>query len=765
MNACRTRRHAVGYGAHLIGPFCLAFLTSCGATNRPLFEAHGPIEVGATQFSVTSVTPWAQIERDLQPNFQIDENSALQQVLPSTGYSTQQTTDSFQLGVTAGDSVLSGAERFTGKPKNSSSGNSTSNRQSTSNRRSTNTRRSGTTEDDTEGTDNGYSSSSRTSKSRSSSPGANGDAASSRNSPTAVQTQAVSGTIGTEPQLKYALATSLLQYVRLTNHYVQDVVDHDGSDAYVVRVQISLMPLKRTAQYDTYVDVSFFDELTAQAAADSHEPPASITVVPLLSTDSLEGVIESRSSSDLKEFALSLQTMVNGAGGGVNADKLSQILKQVSGREMNSLLTMGQVNPNTIRIRLGAEAEPTGEFVMVPRTYSVPVVLLVKHEPTQRRTLVRAISKTVFINSITGQLLAGRTSLEGVIQRPEIAKTYTLLLLGLAEPDLMALTEYAVLGDTATFTRKIHEKQPLATTAQVGRYWVEALSLRATDAVQKLTFPLPRTETPQLPPLDQTGWLFDDGTKTIVALSGGRAVDRLTLTGILEIAAPERKPIRFFALDQPVISDDGRAVEFHFPSLAAAGISLPIGAIPADKVALRVRSDSAASNDSPASSSEAAWSLVHLSAIPDTPPAPILAIGVVAPPAQTPPADQMIDVVESTVQADAKQSGQVTLIFTAPPNYAANYQLSIDGATIGSIDPADDILRDDNGKWTFQRSGRVTLHLIQCTPPSLKFHLIDEAGHPHDLIRPLIDAPNRGSEGGNNRDRESTNGKHLGPTH
>lgn len=68
-----------------------------------------------------------------------------------------------------------------------------------------------------------------------------------------------------EPQLRYTLATSLIQYVCLTNRYVRDMVNLDGYEAYIVRVQIGLMPLSRQAQYDTYVDIAFLPSETTAA--------------------------------------------------------------------------------------------------------------------------------------------------------------------------------------------------------------------------------------------------------------------------------------------------------------------------------------------------------------------------------------------------------------------------------------------------------------------------------------------------------------------
>lgn len=390
------------------------------------------------------------------------------------------------------------------------------------------------------------------------------------------------GEFEVEPQLKYTLATSLIQYVRLTNRFVKDRVQLYGYEAYVVRVQIGLMPLSRQAQYDTYVDVAFLPT----GPADTGSPK----VVPLLTNDSLEGLLQSRTNAEVKDLALQLRALVSGVGGGIDAQRLTQSLDAISGQDLNSLLTVGRASDNVLRVRLGAAAQPSGRFVMLPRTYTVPVVLLVpKASDGKRIEQVAAVSKTVFVNALTGKIRRGRVKWNEIEKLGPIRDTYELFQY---PENVFALSEFARNGDFPSFVKTIREADggKESSTERLGKLWLEALSLRATEAIQTANVPLPVTRRGTAPP-PQAGVLYDDGALATVTLRGGSDLDRLPLTAVLEIrpANGGGESIQLQAESITIRSADQRDIHFRFPSPMGAHINIEAGEASARRLVVHVQ--------------------------------------------------------------------------------------------------------------------------------------------------------------------------------
>lgn len=568
-----------------------------------LFESSTPDEVGATHFAVTSVTPMAEVEAELQPNFQIDEQSALAQVLPPTLRASEAQTQVTRLGVGAGYFEPSDNRYDTGG--RGGRGGRGSNDAETEDAPARGGRggrggqggRGGATEENDEPAAETRSGGGRGSggSSGSGSSGGRGnrndpylnerDVIPFPDSPRRTESQLVAAPapaspFEVEPQLKYTLATSLIQYVRLTNRFVRDMVHHEGYEAYVVRVQISLMPLSRQAQYDTYVDVAFLPE--------GPIGPRTPKVVPLLSTDSLEGLLQSKTNAEVRDLALQLRALVSGVGGGIDAQRLTQTLDSISGQDLNSLLTVGRASDNVLRVRLGAAAQPSGRFVMVPRTYNVPVVLLVPKEASGRVEQVAAVSKTVFINALTGKIRRGRVRWNEIEQLGPVRDTYELF----KYPDkVYELSEYTRSGDYAGFVKTIRDADGGRESSheRLGKLWLEALSLRATEAIQAVNVPLPPIRRGTAPPA-QTGVLYDDGESSSITLRGGIDLDRLPITAVLEIRSPEGgDPIQLRAESLPGRTADQRDIQFRFPSLAALAIQIEPGIPATRRLMLRLR--------------------------------------------------------------------------------------------------------------------------------------------------------------------------------
>lgn len=65
-------------------------------------------------------------------------------------------------------------------------------------------------------------------------------------------------TLKTDPMLQHLVATALFQEVQLLSRYVKDAARRREMAAYVVRLQITVMPDARNEPYDAYSNISFF---------------------------------------------------------------------------------------------------------------------------------------------------------------------------------------------------------------------------------------------------------------------------------------------------------------------------------------------------------------------------------------------------------------------------------------------------------------------------------------------------------------------------
>lgn len=170
---------------------------------------------------------------------------------------------------------------------------------------------------------------------------------------------------GTEAQLKYQVARALAEEIAILNKQVSSLVYVSGYRPYFVSVQLTVLPLDRGYPYDTYLDLRF-------VTVGNQSP----IVVPLLITDSIENTRESQLANVVRDLGAELK----GSGGlfGASASlkrTLARLDASLSLRP-NSLLAVGKEAPDTLKVRLGANA--LGEtFEMVPRTHIVSLVLLV----------------------------------------------------------------------------------------------------------------------------------------------------------------------------------------------------------------------------------------------------------------------------------------------------------------------------------------------------------------------------------------------------
>jgi hypothetical protein len=153
----------------------------------------------------------------------------------------------------------------------------------------------------------------------------------------------------------------------------------------------------------------------------------------------------------------------------------------------------------------------------------------------------------------------------------------------------------------------------------IGELWLEAQSLRATDAIQSVVFSLPPRQAPHLPPADQTATLYDDGTTTFVSLFGGKALHEMPLQAVLEVSPNQTGPagndddtVRLYSSEEQSISAGGQDITFVFPSMSGAGIKAPLGRLDPARARLLVGESSEGSADSTTQPNQARYNLIRL---------------------------------------------------------------------------------------------------------------------------------------------------------
>ena len=234
----------------------------------------------------------------------------------------------------------------------------------------------------------------------------------------------------TDAMLEYQTATALLQEIALLNHYLKDAAIPAGHRAYVVRLQVTLVPRRRNEPYDAYTTISFFSpdragpvedlESIADLASGGEDlPPTTLReadlvaqaedrgpqVLTLLVTDNLEASLESRALETMREFALDIASFGSSISRSLGFDAYqSTSTDQVYGRDLNSLQIVSKVAENTVRIRLGAMQQASADYAMVVRNYNVSLVVSVPEDAPGELSMV---AHTELVDTDTGETLPG----------------------------------------------------------------------------------------------------------------------------------------------------------------------------------------------------------------------------------------------------------------------------------------------------------------------------------------------------------------------
>ncbi|HEY5712601.1 MAG TPA: hypothetical protein VIT38_11965 [Allosphingosinicella sp.] len=362
-------------------------------------------DAGSVSVSQSSVTEWDDVAADLQPNFKMDSATAFTNAIPITQSFDERLADiiggSLQIGLpttTSTNITREVTDAETGEPV--------------------------TTVDNTRNRQVG------------SVPAAN----SLTPAGAAVLTALSSGSLGDDPILRYLAATSLQQEVALLNRYVRDRVRWPGSQAFVVRLQLSVMPNGRSMPYDVETDITLHaedEQSRARLGVPSRAVPVtvplsstsemiaareqrcasgsydSLQVLPMIVTDNLEGLRAARTTDNVRQLALALMGTAGNVGASGQFSRTMEALRRSEGRDTNSLFTIARLSDDTVRVRLGAVQSPRFGYVMIPRNHVISLVVVFRpcissdgstYEDDGPRVLT-AVTRTTYRDVETGHPL------------------------------------------------------------------------------------------------------------------------------------------------------------------------------------------------------------------------------------------------------------------------------------------------------------------------------------------------------------------------
>ena len=418
------------------------------------------------------------------------------------------------------------------------------------------------------------------------------------------QTFLASGGVGRpDAMLEYWAATALYQEVQLLNRAVRDAAIPRGYRAYLVRLQLSLLPRRRNEPYDVYTTLSFFrppepagaalragtngssDEAPSPSLA--YEPPTTSLrsgatarsallpgtgpcVLPLVVTDNLESSMQSRSAEDTQRLALSFLGFPGKFATDLEAQLFQkQIQAQLSARDINSLLTVARLSENSLRVRLGAMQQASAKFAMVPRNHYVTLLVMV---PEDAPAAVDMVAQTVLVDTETGEELAGSSE-------ERIAGLLAGVRARLARPDLDDATLHELFArvqknDQRGYNEILRARLDLEPDGALAHeLWLELVQLMVGSQFTAHRFELPGHGEVDIQPDEfyaQTPLAVDDGTSgTAIALHGAEFTERVQLTAMLHFVLDGRE----VTLPADSIERGERELRLVFPSLASLGLA------------------------------------------------------------------------------------------------------------------------------------------------------------------------------------------------
>ncbi len=203
--------------------------------------------------------------------------------------------------------------------------------------------------------------------------------------------------IANDPILQYTAATSLYQEVQILNRYIEDVATYKNKTAFLVRLQLQVLPYARNVPYDIYSVLGFFAQnepnesksiISLLSAVDDESfeksVPDRVIVLPIFVTDNLENSNSNRVAESIRALSVALSAVRTGVGTGFGLGRRAQEIDSILANDKNSIFTVGQITDNTISARFGAATQASSAYSAIPRTHYVTLLLFADDEWLQK---------------------------------------------------------------------------------------------------------------------------------------------------------------------------------------------------------------------------------------------------------------------------------------------------------------------------------------------------------------------------------------------
>jgi hypothetical protein len=593
---------------------CLACLVqpSCCGKSRSVYDQKHFVaqqDAGSVHVAVLSVVPWIDVVESMQPGFNLTGPDALREVIATSAFLESKQLDASAARAKLALPVSTTTADATTTTSTAPDAEGTSTATRTSSATTADSRRPGSVEGVTFGA-------------------APQGALTAKDLPGKAITDAASPQI--DATLKYQAATALYQEVQLLNRYVRDAIVREGFVPYAVRVQVTLFPRVRHEPYDAYANLAFFVgdrdgsaipkrsdlESAYQVAGSSKQAEASYlkllsksagnhapVVVPLLVTDNLERAIAARSVDTIRQQAFALIALVHNFSGAAEFQRNAEKIDAILGHDYNSVMSLGRLTDNAVRVRLGAMNEATARYAVVPRTHDVSLLVLVPRESAGNE--MRLLAQTVFVDTEQGNALAGRhldeinTRLAQIVRDGYAIEATPGQFRFIGGGPTLSLDQVGQLYFKAQGNDRIAFMTTLGTFPLAEQLWVELLELSVGSQWQTLSFGLPQVPVQQL--ANTAGTSFDPSQPLpspapvpalVLLRDDGKGAADIVIAGASNLLASRisaRLELRDKA-DQvleltPTTVGVGSSLTLRVPSLRRAGYLSgdvgPVGPLPA----------------------------------------------------------------------------------------------------------------------------------------------------------------------------------------
>ncbi len=519
--------------------------------------------------------------------------------------------------------------------------------------------------------------------------------------------------------LHYLAATALYQEVQLINRAFRDAVEFESFTPYVVRLQLTVMPRKRQAPYDVISDLSL-QVGEPQLMMRTTPENSAVKVVPMLVTDSIESALHSQSEERLRSLSLALAAVLPKASVGAGLDRVKDAINSMVGRDYNAMFTVARLTDGTVRCRIGALAQSTGGFGLVPQNHSVTLLVFVSNSLATNSTgssrQLRLIANNSLVSVKTGDAVRQLTNNDFIrrirrfFQANQIEFCRTCKK---PEDELAVMAElFATVArnDFAEFInlQAVNLTQPGSCPGAGVLFpdalWSELTAIWATSQFAVAQFELPKRpedNTTRLARWRETAGKMllavDDGEVMTITLPGfPRLKDELVMA---RLAASDVPWLNHLVAGPGPYNESASSLTFQFPSPALFPKKMP------DQSTLMLELDPQPKQRSTLSSPPKAYPAWTISAAGDTnrkvvgAPIPLSYLPIKKAKPDPKPGFRLF-ASTSTIVMDKSGAGTVTFaIQDLGAGSTVSLAGSIDGATLAGIKPTAGKVKADALQW------------------------------------------------------------------